>query len=88
MTHLKGTNQLDLRPADLGLPSGYRDPMTYKRLPTLDGLTLLDHVLTLRSLQNRFANEHTHQYLHELMQGKDPRKSAWFKKAYPNGEPI
>lgn len=59
--------------------------MTFKSLPTVAGTALINHTMNIRSLQNKFAYEHAHQYVHELMQGEDPRQSDWFQSAYPKG---
>lgn len=58
---------------------GYRRPFTFKKLPISDWLPLGCHVLTIQRLASEFRNEELHQYIHELMQGVDPRDSDWFK---------
>lgn len=62
---------------------GYRDPMTFKKLATIPSLKLTNRVADLKYLIDNNENEHVHQYVHELMEGKDPCKSEWFNRAYP-----
>lgn len=65
---------------------GFRDPFTYrsehpaKRLGLIGRLALTNHVLDVERLARGFHNVELHQYLHELMQGNDPRESDWFKR--------
>lgn len=65
------------------MSAGFRDPFTFKKLPILDWLPLNCHVLNLNRLAREFRNEALHQYVHELMQGMDPRQSDWFKRIEP-----
>lgn len=62
------------------MPLGYRDPMTYKDLDTVASMKLTNHVLNIEMLKEKRDNVGMHQYIHELMQGKDPRKSDWWIK--------
>lgn len=59
---------------------GHRDPFTFKKLPIGEWLPLNRHLLTMERLVREFQNEAAHQYLHELIQGKDPWESDWFKR--------
>lgn len=59
---------------------GYRDPMTYRRLPLVESMRVTRHVMTLAKLSSEFRNVALHQYVHELMQGKDPMESDWFRR--------
>lgn len=58
---------------------GYRDPFTYKTLPLIPSIQLTNHVLNIESLIHKHRNVAVHQYIHELMSGKDPRDSKWYK---------
>lgn len=55
-------------------PLGYRDPYTYKALPLLPSMALTTHVLNIERLVEGHRNQDLHQYVHLLMEGKDPRK--------------
>lgn len=55
---------------------GHREARTYKALPLLPALALTTHVLNVERLVEERRNEDLHEYLHLLMQGKDPRQEG------------
>ena len=65
---------------------GFRDPFTYRsehpshRIGMIARMGLTNHVLDVERLALEHRNVELHQYLHELMQGGDPRDSEWFKR--------
>lgn len=60
---------------------GYRDPFTYKSLPTIESIRLTNHVLNVEALAKSYRNEALHEYLHLLSQGEDPRKNLMIRQA-------
>lgn len=58
---------------------GYRDPFTYKKLPLLKSIELINHVLNIEKLIRDHRNVAVHQYIHELSSGIDPQNSKWYK---------
>lgn len=65
----------------MSAPLGHRDPMTFRKLPILDWLPLSCHVLNVERMVREHCNVELYQYIHELMQGMDPRESDWFKRS-------
>ena len=59
---------------------GYRDPFTYKTLPLISSIELINHVLNIENLVRKHMNVEVHQYIHELSSGMDPQDSKWYKK--------
>lgn len=61
---------------------GHRDPFTHRSasIGLVEKLALTNHVLAVERLVNRYQNVELHQYLYELVAGKDPRESEWFKR--------
>jgi hypothetical protein len=58
---------------------GYRDPFTYKKLPLLKSIELINHVLNIENLIRDRRNVEVHQYIHELSSGMNPQESKWYK---------
>lgn len=71
---------------------GYRDPITFRsehpsnRIGLTASVRLTSHVLDVERLAREHRNVELHQYIHELMQGGDPRESEWFKRMEKNLE--
>jgi hypothetical protein len=61
------------------MEQGYRDPFTYRSLPLLPSMSLINHVLNVENLVHNRMNKELHQYLLELSEGKDPRKCKWYQ---------
>lgn len=51
-------------------PAGYRDPYTYTKAGTVEGMALLNLVLHLEGLAHNHRNQDLHQLVWEMTGGK------------------